>query len=285
MAYISEFRALYHELGEQKTAYQLVTFLEKWSDDNATSIESLSHHRRFDSTYSFDRDELSSWYALSRVNDWLLMSLRQTPKFPTLPESEYSKCWDALQLTRSYPHAYHPFWCEIVEVEIDENPDCAPQVTDLLWPALSFGDLLFARAGVVVRGGANFFDAKIAATSTLYDVYRRANRRTQDLSLGWGSNSQWSTDFRRDYVYGDYFLFNVDGEPTFNQPPFLQNVDENNLPQRQFFASDKGDNADLTPDEREELLIHRSFVKCTKDDTDLWPHDDCFLIRRDLPLL
>ena len=284
MAYISEFRALYHELSEHKTAYQLVTFLEKWSDENVRLIQDLARHRHFDPTFNFDRDELSSWYALSRVNDWLLMSFRRAPGFPTLPEIEYSKFWDALQMTRSYPHDYHPFWCEIVEVEADDNPECAPQITDLLWPALSFGDLLFARAGVRVRSGANFLDAKIAATSTLYNAFRRLNRRTADLSMGWGSNSQWSTDFRRDYVYGEHFLFNVDGALYFNQPRFLQNLNAHSLPQRQFFASQKGGNDDLTDAEREELLIYRSFVKCAKDDSDLWPYDDCFVVKRDIVL-
>jgi hypothetical protein len=39
------------------------------------------------------------------------------------------------------------------------------------------------------------------------------DRPCQDLSTGWGSNSQWGTDFRRDYVDGDLLRYNVDAKP------------------------------------------------------------------------
>jgi hypothetical protein len=30
------------------------------------------------------------------------------------------------------------------------------------------------------------------------------------MSHGWGANSQWGTDFRRDYIVGDELHYNVD---------------------------------------------------------------------------
>ena len=41
---------------------------------------------------------------------------------------------------------------------------------------------------------------------------RRRSRPVRFGSLGWGHNSQWKTDFRRDYVTHDAQHFNVDGQ-------------------------------------------------------------------------
>jgi hypothetical protein len=36
-------------------------------------------------------------------------------------------------------------------------------------------------------------------------------------SFGWGHNSQWKTDFRRDYLTADSYQFNVDAETDINE--------------------------------------------------------------------
>jgi hypothetical protein len=80
-----------------------------------------------------------------------------------------------------------------------------------VWPGLLFGELLFSRSGVRVRAGARYAVAGVADRSTLYDVFLRRHRETIDGSVGWGHNSQWKTDFRRDYVTLDAYHLNVDG--------------------------------------------------------------------------
>ena len=75
-----------------------------------------------------------------------------------------------------------------------------------------FGELLFSRSGVRVRAGARHAVAGVADRSTLHEVFLRRHRDTSDGSLGWGHNSQWKTDFRRDYVTHDAQHFNVDGQ-------------------------------------------------------------------------
>ena len=84
------------------------------------------------------------------------------------------------------------------------------------------------------------------------------NRACQDLSVGWGSNSQWRTDFRRDYHAGTDFYFNVDGTNDLRRP--LSEPDRDGL----------------TRGERIELLTHRCFITVDKDKplNDLWPYDD-----------
>src|SRR6266550_1650701 len=91
---------------------------------------------------------------------------------------------------------YSPFFHEIVRQ---------------FWPGLMFGSMMFARAGVGVRCHPTILRKDVAETSPMYFTYSRRRRLTVDLSMGWGHNSQWRTNFRRDYVDGDVYHFNVDG--------------------------------------------------------------------------
>jgi hypothetical protein len=66
------------------------------------------------------------------------------------------------------------------------------------------------RAGVTVRAGRAVMDPAVAARSCLCWAWWRRNRVAQHLSHGWGANSQWGTDFRRDYGDGGVLHYNVD---------------------------------------------------------------------------
>jgi hypothetical protein len=89
--------------------------------------------------------------------------------------------------------------------------------------------------------------------SRVYFAYARRNRRTHDPSEGWGSNSQWRTNFRRDYLLDGVRYYNVDGKPK-------RKPDE-----------------DLTEGNRMEMLRYRSFVRCEKEDIDRWPYYDSLI--------
>jgi hypothetical protein len=88
----------------------------------------------------------------------------------------------------------------------------------------------------------------VAARSCLYWAWWRRNRTAADLSHGWGVNSQWGTDFRRDYIADGQLHYNVDGYK--HQPS-------------------AGD-GDLSGAAAQELLRHRC---STRDDLggDRWP--------------
>jgi hypothetical protein len=105
----------------------------------------------------------------------------------------------------------------------------------------------------------------VAETSTLYWAHRRKNRPFNDPSAGWGSNSQWRTRFRRDYLVGPSQTFNVRDE---------------GLPCRDLSrpASDEPDrDADgLTRPQRIELLVHRCFITVDKPHADLFPYHDTY---------
>jgi hypothetical protein len=119
-------------------------------------------------------EELWELYALSRVVDML----RQ--------RADIAEFMESLGLQRIEPRPFHPFFHEVVTI--------AEETTEL-WPGYMLGPLLIARAGCAVKAD---FPKEIAERSTLYWAYLRRNRPTNDLSLGWGSNSQWRTSFRRE---------------------------------------------------------------------------------------
>ena len=102
--------------------------------------------------------------------------------------------------------------------------------------------------------GADPILKDVAEGSTLYWAYRRKNRPYRDLSQGWGSNSQWRTEFRRDYTDGRDFVYNADGTLDARLPDPAHE--------------------DLSPDERVELLINRCFVRTPEPHNDLFPYND-----------
>ncbi|WP_437297214.1 hypothetical protein [Sorangium sp. So ce426] len=106
-------------------------------------------------------------------------------------------------------------------------------------------------------GGSDVIRKGIAESSTMYWAYRRKNRPQQDLSQGWGSNSQWRTAFRRDYRVGQTSYYNVDGKRDLSA---LESTVE--------------DDEGLTREERVELLTNRCFIFTAKPHDDLWPYDD-----------
>lgn len=126
-------------------------------------------------------------------------------------------CTD-LALTLVDEPDFDPFLHEIVSVEQADDPGSPVEIVESLWPAVMNGELLFSRAGVRVRGGAQHVVAGVADRAPLDDVFLRRHRATVDESLGWGHNSQWKTDFRRNYRTATADHLNVDGEFDLGQP-------------------------------------------------------------------
>ncbi|HEV7765452.1 MAG TPA: hypothetical protein VGQ76_10655 [Thermoanaerobaculia bacterium] len=165
----------------------------------------------------------------------------------TIAASEHEEFMELLGLEKIVQSAFHPFVHEIVSVEESPDDDAPVTIVKEHWPAYMLGPLLITRAGCVVRAGAKQLTKSIAENATLYWAFARRNRPAFDMSVGWGSNSQWRTTFRRDYRLAGVLHYNVDANP---------------------MKADRQD--DLTPEERLELLRYRSFVRCAK------PHDDRF---------
>jgi hypothetical protein len=207
-------------------------------------------------------EDLWGLYAVSRVVDLLLL-----PHQPAGPEPEdpsydggawpgpaARSAWPAFRaLIGATPMGgtpFHPFFHEIVSVETAADPDEPPVVIGEHWSGAFVGGLLLVRAGVAVRAGVHHLDPVLATRSCLYWAWRRRNREVRDLSHGWGSNSQWRTEFRRDYITEGALFYNVDADPSDRPPP-----------------------GELGEADRRDLLRHRCSVR-TDLGNDEWPFDD-----------
>jgi hypothetical protein len=153
----------------------------------------LERHRYVDGTPwplpNKDAWELSEFYALSRVNDDLLLPFQGDPDSevpPSLTQEAYARFFEALGFEPFSERPYSPFHHEIVAVA--EAADAvAITVERVVWPGLLFGQLLFSRAGVQIRCPPGTFDVPATEGSTLYWAHRRLRRPTMDLSVGWGT--------------------------------------------------------------------------------------------------
>jgi hypothetical protein len=202
-------------------------------------------------------------YALSRVNDYLLLSFQGDAAAAGpragLTLDEYAQFFVHRGFHLVERNRYSPFCHEIVRVEQSQDADEPIRILAEIWPGLMLGDMMFSRAGVAVLGGRAHVVKEVAESSTLYFTHRRLSRQTNDLSMGWGSNSQWRTDFRRDYESDGMRIYNFDGTNRLN-----------------VLAVSGVDRDGLTPGERIELCRNRCFVVTSKSHEDLWPFDDRF---------
>ena len=286
--YLQEFRKLHEALVGDANA-NVPDLLRDWTARHATVLTPLAELRRFnalDNSYQVKRNDLESLYALSRVCDTLILPFQAGQCWFDLSRQQFADFWQTLGVAASEPREYHSFWCEIVACENGADENELPRIEEIFWPALTWGDLLICRAGVRVVSGRNWMSADVAALSPLYFASRRNYRTAHDLSHGWGSNSQWGTEFRRDYVWDDRYIFNADGALNHKTAGFLQNLSghewaELSSGNHRFFASDRGDNEALSLAEREELLVNRCFVRTAKDDMDnFWPYNDVAVWKR-----
>ncbi|WP_329586855.1 hypothetical protein OG500_36780 [Kitasatospora sp. NBC_01250] len=215
------------------------------------------------------QDLLWELYGLSRVSDWLLLAFQPPAEEPSAAgpatataiepatvtaaaEHEYLALFTTLGMTPFDGSAFDPFLHEIVEVEQADDPHAPIEITEVRWPGLMLGRLLFSRAGVRVRAGAEHARRGVADRSPLYWTFRRRNRPTIDSSRGWGSNSQWRTDFRLDYRTPTADRLNVAGDrPIDGSTDLAPDHPANLSPEERL----------LTPGERRELLRHRCLLR------------------------
>lgn len=276
------FRRLYHALETYPGTQLYQEVLEPFLPHALEAMRELQPYRRLnnpDNSYELDGDDLMQLYALHRVNDFLLLSFqpgedvnREGPfqseayrdymrgvgysrlvdwQGPEITLHEYEQFFAALGFQGFGELEYSPFFHEIVEVVEDDAYAGRVQIEHVFWPGLPFGQLLFSRAGVRVRCSPTVMKKEIAERSPLYFTYWRWRREAEDLSRGWGHNSQWSTKPRRDYIEPDCFHYNVDGRYTLDED-FRQQQIEDDLEREQDA---------LTLDEQIELLTHRCFVR------------------------
>jgi hypothetical protein len=236
------FRRLYQILEEYDGEHLFDEVLAPRIEGARKTMSELGQYRRRNSAahpYEPDPGGLLQLYALSRVNDYLLLGLQTgwgldwdgpflSDEYreyrgrghnrallgwqgPGLDRDQYVVFFRALGLETVEPPGFHPLFQEVVEVT--EDPGCGERVEieRVFWPALMWGDLLISRSGVHVRCARHMMEKEVAERSVLHFTFWRRRREVFDLSVGWGGNSQWNTEARRDYVEGDTLHYNVDG--------------------------------------------------------------------------
>ncbi|KJH71739.1 hypothetical protein UH38_10085 [Aliterella atlantica CENA595] len=258
-------QAPYRELFDAIASYQgtnlYADLLHPWCA-NAIAVKAWLNHFAANSRSSIPNASIEGlWqlYALSRVNDLLLSRLRDenaenASTKVEISNSNYHEFMRSLGLEVAISREFSPFYHEIVEVMQDKQQHAEITVVAILWDALMLGNMMFSRVGTCLAGGIANINKSIAETSTLYWTYQRPNRRCQDSSYGWGSNSQWRTSFRRDYKIDGNIYYNVDGKNNLN---LGQSQDE-----------------ELELLEQIELVKHRCFITVAKPDDDLFPYSD-----------
>lgn len=272
VASIPSFRALYDLVFDRGGTDAYHDVLLPWHSQALEAMSILAAYGRIEArTWRPDEPDpcsggdrhyytcLEHLYALSRVSDILLLPFQPVrepmadyvwTELPSIRLEERNEWLHSLGMHEVSEAPFHPFFHEIVEVEQAPDPDEPITRIATLWPAFLLGQLLFSRAGVRVRGGAQHIRKDIAEQSRLYWAFARNNRAPVDLSHGWGHNSQWSTDFRRDYLDMDAYYYNVDGH----------------------FEVHEEWGPDLAVPARIELLRHRCFILTPEQfyNEDLW---------------
>ncbi|MGW3543405.1 hypothetical protein ACWDNI_23085 [Nocardia niigatensis] len=207
------------------------------------------------STQQIAVERLWGLYAINRLVDVLLVPLQPhylETAYQGASRSAWAEFTELIGATSIGESGFHPFFHEIVDVVVADDPDEPATVVGQYWPGAFIGNLLLVRSGVTVRAGSSVLNPHVAARSSMYWTFWRCYRQVQDLSDGWGSNSQWRTSFRRDYYLSGELHYNTDGQ-----------WDDDPLP----------DNDDLSARERVDLLRFRHGTPRDLG-TERWPYDD-----------
>lgn len=208
------------------------------------------------------QEDIWELYALSRVLDLLTLPFQTDNdaddsdwKGPRITVAEYIEFNNLLGLEITTPFSFKPFNCEIIEAQIGMNDF---EIIECNFPAAKLNNLMIKKAGVKILLNPDKFNLNLINKASIYWAFRRKNRKYFDLSQGWGSNSQWRTDLRLDIETENSYIYNVTGKFNLNSPT-IELMEELNQ-------------QDLGLNEAVELTVFRHFMKCTKDDSDLFPY-------------
>lgn len=261
------FRSLYENIINYDGMHFYAELLAPWLKEHSSRAAewfAMISERPGEPYPSLTSEDLWVLYAFSRVDDALRLDFQPDRlecdlpegrrEWPCLRVDDYQNFVEGCGLKVCPPAStFTPFLHEIVTVEQSSNESEQIELAHEFWPAVMAGNLLISRAGTCITAGRTHIVKEVAENSTLYWSYLRRNRRCNDLSLGWGSNSQWRTEFRRDYNVSGMIYLNVDAP----EDKDMIDVDEEPLTKRQRF----------------ELLVHRCLVTESRpDENDLWPY-------------
>jgi hypothetical protein len=191
------FRELYHLLQDYNGHSLYWDVLYPWLPKAQQAIAELEPYLLRNSSanpYPVTDEDLWQWYALSRINDYLLIGFQVDEDFyqskrqqgqewrewmsevghrhlthwngNVVHPREYADFFASLGFTLYYDHPFHPFYHEIVEVKANNEIDTGEiAVGYVYWPGLMFGDMMFSRSGVRVLCRPGTFNKRVAENS------------------------------------------------------------------------------------------------------------------------
>ncbi|MEM6505004.1 MAG: hypothetical protein AAF711_06020 [Planctomycetota bacterium] len=215
---------LYREITAYRGQDAYGEVLERWLRKSGGYKKWLSRYRDRTNHHWSAAKQADLWvlYALYRVTSSLLLRFQagrgETIDYPepSLPIEGFQIFHEQLGFQTTQECKFHPFYHEVLSVSQAEDPQAPIKIDQCIWPCLMLGDMMYCRAGCEVTGGKNHIDKTIAESSTLYWTFCRSDKPCDDQSHGWGHNSQWRTNLRRDYRTHDQFFYNVDGDQSLN---------------------------------------------------------------------
>jgi len=253
-------RDLYQTISHYQERSVFSGVLSQWTHANAAEVDWLQDFRQRSNVdwSSASTEDLCRLYAIFRVTSSLLLRFQSgradgtNYPGPLITVDQFVRFHEALGFhTEEHDH-FHPFYHEIISVNQLPQADAPISLVDYHWPCLMLGEMMFCRAGAVVEGGISHVDRSVAQSSKLFWTYRRKDRPCEDLSHGWGNNSQWRTMMRRDYRSPGSFHFNIDGK--YDLTKRLENDEP------------------LTCEEMIELVRHRSMIRTHLEGRDPFPY-------------
>ncbi|MCY1083587.1 hypothetical protein [Archangium lansingense] len=257
---LESFRELYELLTDYEGSHCFEDVLLPAIPRAVELLEPLQRYRHRRSVKEPSDEELWTLFALSVVNDHLLLPLRVSRR-------EYLRFFEALGFEPFEGGRFSPVRHEIVSVGNWLKATEGIQLGQRYWPGLLFGELVFSRSAVDVFCHADFrIRQGIADRSRLYFTHQRMRRDVEDLSHGWGSNSRWRTSFRLDYEEREHVIFNAFERYDLAAPSCLEN--------------ETGGRQELPIEARRELLMHRCFVSYEGPWDDWLPYRDTLAVRR-----
>ncbi len=272
LAHILNMRGLFGEIDEFEGENLFEELLRPWLaksnyidfiDDVAENL-----HQGYTTLNVVHREEL---YALSRVLDILTLPFQTSCsaflddgwQVHRLSLSDYISFVEGLGLEIVKPKQFHPFNCEIFQAEQAEKGQENFQITKTIFPAVYLKNLLIKRAGVFISLDENY-DIDYINSAKIYWAYARNNRPCEDLSHGWGHNSQWGTEHRIDLQLADGYIYNETGELN------LTNVSDEHISDKmKYYLVEDG----LTISEGIELLRYRQLISRNSNAVEFFPFD------------
>lgn len=258
---ITEFsiRDLYHKIPGYKGDKILTELLLPWLEQNRYReyLHALPLNKEMREE---DNCEL---YAFSRVLDLLALSSRpdsypedSEEKEPLLTTDEYIELAKSLGLDIEYPEQYDPFHCEIA-IAIAGPLNFG--IVGYQHPVIKLKHLMIKRSPVAITLDPEVYDFNLINNATLYWTFRRSNRKTTDLSEGWGHNAQWHTGFRLDIETEQSYIYNLNGKFDLSVPD----------PATREELKEQG----LRLEDAIELVVNRQFIRCTQKYEYPFPYD------------